>query len=91
VSREEDLEQCILWLLESPELQAASDGTKAAIEEATALLRGDGDDRLAELQNTVAYIGEQVELIRTVLDRLCQEVDGLKKAIGKEGKQKKLF
>lgn len=91
MSREEDLEQSILWLLDRPELQSPSDETRTAIEEARALLEDDGDDRLAEIQNTVVYIGEQVELIRTVLDGLCREFGELKQAIGKDGKQKKLF
>ncbi len=78
-------EQCILWLLECPELQAVSDGSRSAIEEAKALPHGDGDDGFTEVQNTVVYLGEQAELIRTLLDQLCQESGGLTKAIGKVG------
>lgn len=34
----------------------------------------DTDHRLDELENTVVYIGEQVELIRITLEALCQHV-----------------
>lgn len=41
-----------------------------------------------ELVNTVLYIGEQVELIRIVLERLCNEVGEMKKAMAGKGQDR---
>jgi hypothetical protein len=90
-SREEELEQCIVRLLEVPELASASEATKAAIADANDVLFGDGTPELREVRDTVVYIGEQVELIRLVLDQLCGEFTELRKAVGKPEKQKRLF
>ena len=99
-SREEELVHCVRRLLDSPELRQGCEETRAAIDDALSVLSdgecnerpgGEEGDEAMEFCNTVLYIGEQVELIRTVLDRLCQEVGELKKALGKEGKQKRMF
>ena len=87
-SREEELEQCIQRLLEVPELISASEETKAAIAEAKDVLYGDGTPELREVRDTVVYVGEQVELIRMVLDQLCGEFMELRKAIAKSDKDK---
>ena len=81
-------------LLECPELAAGCEETRAAVEEATEVLEGTGADELRQVRDAVQYIGEEVESIRTVLDRLWREMGELKKAVmamGRDERQKRLF
>ena len=55
--------------------------------ECAAPLDGEGYDESAEFRSTALSIGEQVELIRMVLDRLCREFSELKNAIGDKANQ----
>ena len=92
-SREEELEQCIVQLIELLDGDTAREEAKAAIAEAKDLLYGDGTPELRQVRDTVEYIGEQVEMIRIVLEQLCGEFTELRKAVGKPDKdrQKRMF
>lgn len=90
--RERLLEDALHRLLDCPELNLDEfeEETRAAIDAAAALLRTPGSSDLTELEHTVTYVGEQVELIRTVLEQLCDEVAALKKGLT-AGRQRSLF
>ena len=92
-SREEELEQCIVQLIELLDGDTAREEAKAAIAEAKDLLYGDGTPELRQVRDTVEYIGEQVEMIRIVLEQLCNEFTEMRKTVGKADKdrQKRMF
>lgn len=83
-SREDQLEQCLHRLLQCTELNLddLEEDTRAAIRQALMVVEsGSIAPQTEELVNTVLYVGEQVEMIRIVLDRLCTEVGEMKKTV----------
>jgi len=95
-SREDQLEQCLRRLLQCTELNLddLEDETRAAIRQALMVVESESTaPQTEELVNTVLYVGEQVEMIRIVLDRLCGEVGEMKKAVGGKGpdRQRRLW
>lgn len=91
--RETYLERCLQRLLDCPELNLdeVEEETRAAIEQASAVVKSPAVTDLTELEHTVVYIGEQVETFRAVLERLCDEVAAVRKQLGKADRQKSLF
>lgn len=91
--RETQLERSLQRLLDCPELNLdeVEDETRAAVEQAAEVLNTPGSSDLAELEHTVVYVGEQVEMIRIALERLCDEVAGMRKQLPKPDRQKTLF
>lgn len=85
--RETYLERYLQRLLDCPELNLdrCEEETWAAVAEAAGVLNTPALSDLGELEHTVVYIGEQVEMFRSVLERLCDEVAGPKK--GLDGKR----
>jgi len=92
-SREEELEQCIAQLIELLNGDTVREEAKAAIVEAKDILYGDGTPELRQVRDTVEYVGEQVEMIRIVLEQLCGEFTELRKSTAKPEKdrQKRMF
>ena len=82
-----------MQLIELVESDTAREEAKAAVAEAKDLLYGDGTPELRQVRDTVEYIGEQVEMIRIVLEQLCGEFTELRKAIGNPDKdrQRRMF
>jgi hypothetical protein len=91
--RERLLEEALHRLLDCPDLNLDSveEETRAAIDAAAAALNDQSGSDLTELEHTVVYIGEQVEMFRGVLERLCDEVAAVRKQLGNRDRQKSLF
>jgi len=83
-SREDQLEQCLRRLLQCTELNLddLEDETRAVIRQALMVVESESTaPQMEDLAGTVLYVGEQVEMIRIVLERLCTEVGEMKKAV----------